>query len=107
MSYQRKTKRHTHSARVPGRRRQRRTFSLAPEVIEYIEQVQKKQDIPSLSAAFEAIVRERFLAENQTRLEQDTAAYFQNLGPQAAAEERGLEAELWKTGASVDPDAEP
>ena len=106
MSYRRKIKRHTSSAPV-RRRRQRRTFSLAPEIIQYIEQVQKRQDTASLSAAVEAIVRERFLAENQARLEQDTAAYFQNLGPEAAAEERGLEAQLWKAGARVDPDAEP
>ena len=94
MSYQRKPKRHTPP--TVRRRRQRRTFSLAPEVIEYIEQVQKKKEAPSLSAAFEAIVRERFLAENQALLEQDTAAYFQNLGPQAAADTR------WWSRASCD-----
>ncbi len=107
MSYQRKTKRHTSSAPALRRRRQRRTFSLAPEVIEFIEQVQKKRATTSLSAAVEAIVREQQEAENQARLELATTAYFEKLGPEAAAEERTLEAGLWQAASGLDPDAQP
>ena len=87
MSYQRKTKRHTGSA-PPRRRRQRRTFSLAPEVIEYIEQVQKKQDTPSLSAAFEAIVRQQQEKEWMERVNADTTAYYNSRTETEEAEER-------------------
>lgn len=106
MPYKRKTKYHTGTAHA-RRRRQRRTFSLAPEIIEYIEQVQKRQDTPSLSAAFEMIVRESQVAEKQAHLEQATAAYFEKLSPEAAAEERALEAGLWQSATSLDPDAQP
>lgn len=107
MSYQRKLMGHTPSKPARGRRRQRRTFSLAPEVLAYIEQVQRKQPASSLSAAVEVIVREQQEAENQARLEQATAAYFEKLGPEAAAEERALEIGLWQTASGLDPDAQP
>ena len=85
MSYQRKTTSHTRPAR---RRRQRRTFSLAPEVIEYVEQVQKTRDAPSLSAAFEAIVRERQEKEWMEKVNADTTAYYNSRTEEEEAEER-------------------
>ncbi|MCI0353656.1 MAG: hypothetical protein L0099_01265 [Acidobacteria bacterium] len=87
MSYGGKTKRHTPSA-SHRRRRQRRTFSLAPEVIEYIEQVQKKQDTPSLSAAFEAIVREQQQKEWMDRINAETTAYYDSLTEEEVAEQK-------------------
>ncbi len=86
MSYERKIKAHT--SVTPRRRRQRRTFSLAPEVIEYIEQVQKKEDAPSLSAAFEAIVRAQREKEWMERINAETTAYYDSLTPEEIAEDR-------------------
>jgi hypothetical protein len=103
MSYE--DKKHRHTIRRP--RRQRRTFSLAPDVVEYIEQVQKAQTVVSLSAAVEAIVRKHQEAENRTRLEQATAAYFEALSPEAKADERALEAGLWESARELDPDEQP
>ncbi|MGH9510235.1 MAG: hypothetical protein ACRD2M_09875 [Terriglobales bacterium] len=88
MSYQRKNERHTPSTSARGRRRQRRTFSLAPEVIEYIEQVQKKQETPSLSAAFEAIVRQQQQKEWMDRINAETTAYYDSLTEEEMAEDR-------------------
>ncbi|MGH9530827.1 MAG: hypothetical protein ACRD2Q_00430 [Terriglobales bacterium] len=87
MSYQSKAKRHAASA-PPRRRRQRRTFSLAPETIAYIEQVQKKQDTPSLSAAFEAIVREQQQKEWMDKINAETTAYYDSMTEEEAAEEK-------------------
>jgi len=104
MSYEVKKHRHTVNRRP---RRQRRTFSLAPEVVDYLEQVRKTQATPSLSAAMEVIVRKHQQAENRARLEQATAAYFESLSPEAVAEERALEGGLSEAAFGLDPDAEP
>ena len=62
-----------------GSRKERRTFSLDPELLKYIEKVRQERRIDSASAALEQILRESQLQQERRRQEDRIAKYYSSL----------------------------
>jgi len=68
-------------------RKSRKTFSLSRETTAYLETYRARRKDPSLSAAVEAIIRERRQQEEADKLAAQTRAYYDSLPPAELAEQ--------------------
>lgn len=69
------------------KRKERRTFSLAPDVVEYLEGFRKKARSASLTSAIEAVVRQQREREEIERLNADISAYYDSYSDEDRAED--------------------
>lgn len=69
-------------------RKAKRTFSLSPDVVSYLESVRKEQRRPSLSAVLEEIVRREQEHKEMERISAAFTRYYDSLTPAEIAEDR-------------------
>jgi len=81
--------------------------TVAPETLGYIEKLIAKGEAHSVADAVDLMVERLRSAENRELLELETAAYFDRLSPEAAAEEAELAAALAASARGQDFDREP
>lgn len=75
-------------AKRPSGRKQRRTFSLAPDVTHFLKEFRAKIQAPSDTAALEALVREQKLRRDQEVLDAQISAFYDSLSEEELREER-------------------
>ena len=90
--------------RLPSQARHKLSTTIAPESYEYLQRQVETGKVNTLADAIDNLVATVRRLENRIRLERETAAYFQNLSPQALAEEQKLESALSESAAAVDFD---
>jgi hypothetical protein len=87
--------------------RQKISTTVAPETLAYLEGLVAKGDAHNISDAIDLMVERLRSAENRERLEEETAAYFDRLSPEALAEEKELGTALARGARGIDFDREP
>jgi uncharacterized phage protein gp47/JayE len=87
--------------------RQKLSTTVAPETLSYLENLIKQRQAYTLAEAVDLLVERLRNQENRERLEQATAAYFDQLSPEQAEEESRLAAALSKSASGIDFDREP
>lgn len=87
--------------------RQKISTTVAPETLAYLERLVRNREAGTLADAVDLVVERLLAVENRERLERDTAAYFDEMPEQEAAEDRQLAALLAGGGRKVDFDREP
>lgn len=68
--------------------KQRRTFSLAPDVARFLDQFRTQIQAPSTTAALEALVREQKRIRDQEELSARISAFYDSLSEEELQEER-------------------
>ena len=86
-----------------GHRRKIST-TIAPESYRYLQSLLATGKANNLAGALDLALMRLRRADNRARLERDTAAYFQNLSANAAAEEVRLETALDRSADEMDFD---
>jgi hypothetical protein len=84
--------------------RHKLSTTVAPDTLSYLEELRAQGEAASIAEAVDMAVARLRLVEARTRLENDTAAYFSGLSPEAAAEDRGLEEALFQSARGIDID---
>jgi len=74
-------------ARKRSAGKQRRTFSLAPDVSSFLDEFRARIHAPSATAALEALVREEKLRRAQEELNAQISAFYDSLSEQGRREE--------------------
>lgn len=69
-------------------RKERRTYTLDPDLVRYVEAVKKERKAESASSALETILRESKRKREHQRLEQAINDYYSGLGEAEQQEER-------------------
>jgi hypothetical protein len=70
------------------RRKVKRTFSLSPEALAYLEAIQMDQHLPSVSAALDQVIREKKLEAENKRISASVTNYYDSIGEEEMAEDR-------------------
>ena len=68
-------------------RKERKTFSLDPELMKYIDMVKKKNRIQSASSALEEILRENKQRHDEQQLDDRIASYYSSLTEEEVRQE--------------------
>jgi hypothetical protein len=89
------------SARMP---RQKISTTVSPKSLAHLEGLIKVGEARNLAEAIDLSIQRLLVYENRERLARDTAAYFDNMTEEAAAEERKLEAALCHSPANINFD---
>jgi hypothetical protein len=79
------------SARIS---RQKISTTISSSTLAYLEQLVHDGEARTLAEALDLAVERLLVYENRERLANDTAAYFENMTEEEAAEEQKLEAAL-------------
>jgi len=87
--------------------RQKISTTVSPRTLSYLERLIEKGEVHTLADAVDLAIDRLLAFENRERLENDTAAYFANLSPDAEEEESRLGAALAKSSTGVNVDREP
>jgi hypothetical protein len=87
--------------------RKKISTTVAPETLSFLEQLIEKGEAYTLAEAIDLAVERLRAAESRERLETDTAAYFEQLSPEAVEEESDLGAALAGSARDLDFDREP
>lgn len=74
--------------------RQKISTTVSPETLEYLDKLIAKGKARTLADAIDHAFEQLLIFENRERLANDTAAYFENMTEEQAAEERRLESAL-------------
>ena len=74
--------------RAANRRKQRKTFSLSTDTVEFLQAFQKDRGEPSLTAALEEILRDRRRQARMSALSHSVSAYYDSLTLQERSDER-------------------
>jgi hypothetical protein len=69
-------------------RKAKRTFSLSPEAMSYLESVRKEERRASMSSVLERIIRERQQAKEMERISSSVTQYYDSLTDEDRAENR-------------------
>jgi hypothetical protein len=69
-------------------RKERRTFTLDPELVKYVEEVRKECRAGSASSALEKILRESKRQRDRKRQDRQIASYYSSLSPADAERDR-------------------
>jgi hypothetical protein len=69
-------------------RKQRRSFTLSRESVEYLEQEQKQRKAPSASSVLDEILRERRRERERQKLEASMVAYYDSITDEERTENR-------------------
>lgn len=94
-------------ATVPRPARQKVSTTVAPATVSYFEDLISDGHARNLAEAIDLSIERLQVFENRERLAKDTAAYFENLSPEAIAEENQLAAALAGSATGIDFDNEP
>jgi hypothetical protein len=91
-------------ATIPRMARQKISTTISPESSAHLESLIKDGEARNLAEAIDLSIQRLLVYENRERLARDTAAYFDNMSEEAAAEERELEAALCHSIANINFD---
>jgi hypothetical protein len=91
-------------ATLPRPTRQKISTTVSSTTFSYLEQQIEDGKARNLADAVDRVVEELMVYENRERLANDTAAYFENMTEEQAAEERKLEAALSQSAAGINFD---
>lgn len=87
--------------------RQKISTTIAPGTLAYLEHMIGAGEAANLAEAIDVAVQRLHAIESRERLERDTAAYFDSMSPEQAAEEERLAASLSQSARGIDVDREP
>ena len=87
--------------------REKISTTISSASLAYLEQLIEKGEARTLADAIDSVVQKLLIYENRERLANDTAAYFDNLSPEALEEENQLAAALSSSAKGIDFDREP
>jgi hypothetical protein len=76
------------SNRVRPERKLRRTFTLSPENVAYIENQSRERKIKSLSAVLDELLQEKTREQELAEVEANTIAYYDSLTDEEVEEQR-------------------
>ena len=91
-------------ATSPRLARQKISTTISSATFSYLEQSIQDGKARNLADAIDLAVEQLMVYENRERLANDTAAYFENMTEEEAAEERELEAALSHSAAGINFD---
>ena len=94
-------------ASSPRLNRQKISTTISPDTLAYLERIIDSGEAASLAEAIDIVIERLRAVENRNRLERDTAAYFDSLAPEEAAEEDRLATALSQSARGIDFDREP
>jgi hypothetical protein len=89
------------SARIT---RQKLSTTVSSATLSYLERSIHDGKSRNLADAIDLAIEQLLIYENRERLAKDTAAYFENMTDEEAAEEQKLEAALSQSAAGIDFD---
>jgi len=89
-----------------GSNRAKLSTTIARENFQYLESLVQTGQAQNLAQALDMTLHRSRKLENRRRLERATAAYFDELSPEALAEEEELAAKLSGSAAEIDFDRE-
>jgi len=84
--------------------RQKISTTVSSSTLSYLEQRIRDGQARTLADAIDLAVERLLVYENRERLANDTAAYFENMTEEEAAEEQKLEAALSQSAAGINFD---
>jgi hypothetical protein len=87
--------------------REKISTTISSDTLAHLEQLIEKEEARTLADAIDSVVQKLLVYENRERLANDTAAYFDNLSPEALEEENQLAAALSSSVKGIDFDREP
>jgi hypothetical protein len=87
--------------------REKISTTISSDTVAHLEQLIEKGEARTLADAIDSVVQKLLVYENRERLANDTAAYFDNLSPEALEEENQLAAALSSSVKGIDFDREP
>jgi hypothetical protein len=87
--------------------RQKISTTIAPASLSYLEQLIEHGEAQNLAEAIDLAIERLLVIDNRERLEQETAAYFDNMSPEESAEEGRLAIALSQAARGIDFDREP
>lgn len=87
--------------------REKISTTISSATFAHLEQLIEKGEARTLADAIDSVVQKLLVYENRERLANDTAAYFDNLSPEAVEEENQLAAALSSSVKGIDFDREP
>jgi len=76
------------SNRVRPARKLRRTFTLSPQNVAYIEKQARERNMPSLSAFLDELLQEKTREQKLAEIEASTIAYYDSLTDEEIKEQR-------------------
>ena len=91
-------------ATSPRLTRQKLSTTVSSATFSYLEQSIKDGKARNLADAIDLAVEQLMVYENRERLANDTAAYFENMTEEEAAEEQKLEAALSQSAEGINFD---
>ncbi|HEV3306864.1 MAG TPA: hypothetical protein VGZ91_10535 [Candidatus Sulfotelmatobacter sp.] len=91
-------------ATSPRLARQKISTTVSSATFSYLEQSIQDGKARNLADAIDLAVQQLLVYENRERLANDTAAYFENMTEEEAAEEQKLEAALSQSASGIDFD---
>ena len=91
-------------ATSPRITRQKISTTISSVTLSYLEQSIRDGKARNLAEAIDLAVEQLMVYENRERLANDTAAYFDNMTEEEAAEERELETALSQSSPGIDFD---
>ena len=77
-----------HTKRKRPMRKARKTFTLSPEVVEFLETVCKRRRAPSVSSVLEDILQAARREESNAKLEKAVGSYYDSLSDGEQQEQR-------------------
>jgi len=69
-------------------RKARKTFSLSPKTLKYLESLRRERKHDSLSSVLESVVRQQQQAREMERISASVTKYYDALTPEEIAEDR-------------------
>jgi hypothetical protein len=87
--------------------RQKISTTISPRTLSYLQQLIDSGEVQTLADAVDLVIERLLVFENRERLDNDTAAYFANLSPEAEEEESRLGSALANSARGVNVDREP
>jgi hypothetical protein len=91
-------------ATSPRLTRQKISTTVSSATFSYLEQSIQDGKARNLADAIDVAVEQLMVYENRERLANDTAAYFENMTDEEAAEEQKLEAAISQSAAGINFD---
>lgn len=89
---------------LPRPTRQKISTTISPTAFGYFEELITSGEARTLAEAIDLAVERLLVYENRERLTIDTAAYFDNMTDEEAAEEQKLEAAIAQSATGIDFD---
>jgi hypothetical protein len=94
-------------ATAPRPTRQKISTTVSSTTLSYLEKLINDGHVRTMAEAIDLAIERLLVYENRERLANDTAAYFENLSPEAMEEENQIAAALSNSVKGIDFDREP